>query len=83
MVSGVNPHDPPARNTAKIKKSLFGLLDDACKTDKQDGSHYAEAAVKQWKGATDANGPLFIAPRFNNKAPRPRRCAPSRRPPPP
>ena len=84
MISGHNPHDgvvaagvaSPRPVRDKKKRSLFGLLDDACKNEKNEGSHYCASVVKQWTDAAgkpkcDANGPLFIAPKFNNKEGRP------------
>ena len=71
MVTGCNPHDTSGKsgvNAAEIKKkikiSLFGILDDVCKQEKNNGVTYCERVMKQWKGAADANGPLFIGPKF-------------------
>ena len=71
MVTGCNPHDvsgktgaTPKDIKAKMKISLFGILDDVCKQEKNTGVTYCERVMKQWTGAEDANGPLFEAPRF-------------------
>merc|ERR1711871_722744 len=71
MVTGCNPHDTsgksgatPAEITKKIKVSLFGILDDVCKQEKNNGETYCERVMKEWNGAEDANGPLFLGPRF-------------------
>eukprot|EP01051_Picozoa_sp_SAG22_P001532 SAG22_NODE_61_length_23387_cov_34.380582_20_plen_444_part_00 len=77
---GHNPHDGPAPPSGqaspkpvrdKKRKSLFGLLDDAGKKESNEGSHYCDSVVKKWDGAKDANGPLFVKPKFNNKEGRP------------
>jgi len=47
-----------------MKISLFGILDDVCKQEKNTGVTYAERVIKQWTGAEDANGPLFEKPKF-------------------
>jgi len=71
MVTGCNPHDTSGKSGAtqaeikkKIKISLFGLLDDVCKQEKNNGVTYCERVMKQWTGAKDENGPLFEGPRF-------------------
>lgn len=71
MTTGCNPHDTSGKTGAtqkeigaKIKISLFGILDDVCKQEKNTGVTYCERVVKQWKGKEDANGPLFIHPKF-------------------
>jgi hypothetical protein len=71
MVTGCNPHDTsgksgvgPAEIKKKIKISLFGILDDVCKQEKNNGVTYCERVMKQWNDAKDANGPLFIKPKF-------------------
>lgn len=71
MVTGCNPHDTSGKSgataaeiKAKIKVSLFGILDDVCKQEKNNGVTYCERVMKQWNGATDANGPLFEGPKF-------------------
>ena len=71
MVTGCNPHDISGKtgvSQADIKKkmkiSLFGILDDVCKQEKNTGVTYCERVMKQWDGAEDANGPLFEKPKF-------------------
>ena len=71
MVTGCNPHDISGRTGAtqaeikkKMKNSLFGILDDVCKQEKNTGVTYCERVMKEWTGAEDANGPLFEKPRF-------------------
>ena len=71
MVTGCNPHDTSGKTgmnqagiNKKIKISLFGILDDVCKQEKNNGVTYCERVMKQWNGAADANGPLFIGPKF-------------------
>lgn len=71
MVTGCNPHDTSGKTGAtqadinkKIKVSLFGILDDVCKQEKNNGVTYCERVMKQWNGAKDANGPLFEGPKF-------------------
>lgn len=71
MTTGYNPHDTSGKTGAtqadikkKVKKSLFGILDDVCKQEKNTGVTYCERVMKQWDGAKDANGPLFEKPRF-------------------
>jgi myosin heavy subunit len=75
MTTGCNPHDSSGRTGAtaaeikkKIKVSLFGILDDVCKQEKNDGVTYCNRVVKQWDGATDANGPLFFSPKFGKES---------------
>jgi myosin heavy subunit len=71
MTTGCNPHDTSGKSGAtaadikkKIKVSLFGILDDVCKQEKNTGVTYCERVMKQWTGAKDANGPLFEGPKF-------------------
>jgi myosin heavy subunit len=71
MTTGCNPHDISGKTGAtqaeikkKMKISLFGILDDVCKQEKNTGVTYCERVMKQWTGAEDANGPLFEKPKF-------------------
>ena len=71
MNSGQNPHDISGKSGAtaadrkkKQKKSTFGILDDTCKQDSATDETFCERLVKQWDGAKDANGPLFMKPKF-------------------
>ena len=71
MVTGCNPHDISGKTgvsqseiNKKMKISLFGILDDVCKQEKNTGVTYCERVMKQWTGAEDANGPLFEKPKF-------------------
>ena len=71
MTTGCNPHDISGKTGAtqaeikkKMKISLFGILDDVCKQEKNNGVTYCERVMKQWTGAEDANGPLFEGPKF-------------------
>ena len=69
MVSGYNPHDlkrgvPSAEIKRKIKRSLFGILDDVCKQEKNTGVTYCEQDTSEWRGEVDDNGPLFEGSKF-------------------
>ena len=54
MVTGCNPHEtkpgsgvPQAEINKKMKISLFGILDDVCKQEKNTGVTYCERVMKQ------------------------------------
>ena len=71
MNSGCNPHDISGKSGAtakeinvKKKRSTFGILDDVCKQESATDEAFCERLVKQWDGKTDANGPLFLRPKF-------------------
>ena len=50
----------------KAKKSMCGLLDDVCKQERNNRVTNCERGIKAWDNAKDANGPVFIKPRFGS-----------------